>query len=32
VAVFPVLEDPGVLMSPQEVLDRLEAELEIGEE
>lgn len=32
VAVFPVPEDPGVLMSPGEVRDRLEAELEIGEE
>lgn len=32
VAVFPVPEDPGVLMPPQEVVDRLEAELEIGAE
>lgn len=32
VAVFPVPEDPGILMPPEEVRDRLEAELEIGGE
>ena len=32
VAVFPVPEDPGILMAPGEVRDRLEAELEIGGE
>ncbi len=32
VAVFPVPEDPGILKSPGEVRDRLEAELAIGEE
>jgi Protein of unknown function (DUF2750) len=32
VAVFPTPEDPGALMTPGEVRDRLEAELEIGGE
>lgn len=32
VAVFPVPGDPGLLMSPAEAGERLEAELEIGED